>query len=157
MIIERLQGIANRAMARKPDFIIGGAFDPYMYRWWMIPRNRVFNIYLHQFFRSDDDRALHDHPWANLSIVLAGEYVEHSIAAGGVHERHTYRAGDWRFRPSGRIAHRIELVNGGCVTLFVTGPTYRQWGFHCPEAGWIPWKRFTASDDPGSIGKGCES
>ena len=34
---------------RKPDFVIGGHDDPYMLRWWIIPRNRFFNIYLHKF------------------------------------------------------------------------------------------------------------
>src|SRR5690606_32105599 len=33
---------------RGPDVIIGGAHDPYLKRWWVIPRNRFFNIYLHQ-------------------------------------------------------------------------------------------------------------
>ena len=27
-------------------------------------RNKIFNIYLHQIIRSDDDRALHDHPYS---------------------------------------------------------------------------------------------
>lgn len=57
---------------RAPDFVIGRTGDPYMERWWLIPRNRFFNIYLHRFWRSDDDRALHDHPWVNLSILLKG-------------------------------------------------------------------------------------
>ena len=35
----------------------------YLSRWHIIPRNRYFNIYLHKFVGSDDDRALHDHPW----------------------------------------------------------------------------------------------
>jgi hypothetical protein len=56
-----------------------------MRRWWVIPRNKFFNIYLHHFLHSDDDRALHDHPWWNVSILLrSGSYVEHTIAAGGV-------------------------------------------------------------------------
>jgi hypothetical protein len=50
------------AGSRPPDFVIGGD-SPYMLRWWIIPRNKFFNIYLHRFLRSDDDRALHDHPW----------------------------------------------------------------------------------------------
>ena len=41
----------------KPHFVIGGADDPYMLRWYLIPRNRRFNIYLHKFLRDDDDRA----------------------------------------------------------------------------------------------------
>lgn len=62
---------------RPPDLIIEPE-NPYMLRWHLIPRNRFFNIYLHKFLRSDDDRALHDHPWSwNLSLILKGEYIEH--------------------------------------------------------------------------------
>src|SRR3546814_5856142 len=61
---------------RPPNFVIGGQQDPYMRRWWVIPRNRFINIYLHQVLRPDDDRALHDHPWINLSIILDGGYWE---------------------------------------------------------------------------------
>jgi hypothetical protein len=48
---------------RRPDFIIGGADNPYLLRWWIIPRNRWCNVYLHKILRDDDPRALHDHPW----------------------------------------------------------------------------------------------
>lgn len=157
--------IADRLIAhvtrRAPDFIIGGADNPYIRRWWVIPRNRFFNVYLHQFLRSDDDRALHDHPWANCSILLRGSYIEHT--PGTTYWR---RAGDIAFRWAGHLAHRIELEradwNGKrigplmpCWTLFITGPRYREWGFLCP-GGWMHWKRFTATDDPGAIGKGCD-
>lgn len=140
--------------ARKPDFIIGGHDHPYMLRWWVVPRNRWFNIYLHHFLRSDDDRALHDHPWVNCSILLQGEYTEHTIAAGGVAHRQVYKAGAIKFRRA-KSAHRVELHNGPCWSLFVTGPIVRQWGFHCP-AGWRPWKLFVSERDRGSIGRGCE-
>lgn len=153
--------IADRLIARvtrRPaDFVIGGAERPYLRRWWVIPRNRFFNVYLHQFLRSDDDRALHDHPWANCSILLRGCYAEHTIAAGGIQKREVLIAGEWRLRWTGRIAHRVELLGEPCWTLFITGPRYRSWGFHCPEQGWIHWERFTASDDPGAVGKGCDA
>jgi hypothetical protein len=142
--------------AKPPDFIIGGADRPYLLRWFVIPRNTVFNIYLHNFLRSDDDRALHDHPWANCSVLLRGCYVEHTIAAGGVHHRALLPTGTIRARWSGRFAHRVELVNGPCWTLFITGPRYREWGFHCEKTGWMHWKVFTAPDDAGSVGGGCE-
>jgi hypothetical protein len=145
------------SIQRPPDFVIGGVEDPYLLRWWILPRNTVFNVYLHCFLRSDDDRALHDHPWANASLLLRGQYLEHTIAPGGIHHRRELREGDVRIRLTGRIAHRVELINGWCWTLFFTGPRYREWGFHCPDAGWIHWKRFTASEDKGAIGKGCES
>lgn len=163
--------LIERIARRAPDFVIGGEDRPYLRRWFVIPRNRWFNVYLHQFLRSDDDRALHDHPWVNLSILLRGGYIEHTIAAGGIAHRDFLFAPAWRFRRSGRFAHRIELLNGfesfasettepkpmPCWTLFITGPRYRSWGFHCPEQGWIHWKRFTAPDDSSVVGKGCDA
>lgn len=149
--------LIRRAQKRGPDFVIGGADRPYLLRWWLIPRNPILNVYLHCFKRSDDDRALHDHPWASCSVLLRGQYVEHTIAAGGIQRRQLLQAGQIRIRWSGRFAHRIELVDGDCWTVFITGPRYRAWGFHCPEQGWIPWQRFTATDDRGAVGKGCDA
>jgi hypothetical protein len=140
------------AASRYPDFVIG---KNYCRRWWIIPRNRFFNIYLHHFLHSDDDRALHDHPWANASYLLAGQYIEVEILAGGVERRTLMRAGDWRFRlPTS--AHRIELIgNQVAWSLFITGPVVRDWGFHCPK-GWRLWKDFVDERDHGSIGRGCD-
>lgn len=143
------------AHQREPNVVIGGLERPYLLRWFVIPRNRFFNIYLHLFLRSDDDRALHDHPWANCSILLDGEYTEHKIQAGGIHIKTVRRAGDWCIRFSGKLAHRIELHHGPCWTLFLTGPVYRHWGFHCPDKGWVPWRDFVDAKDAGAIGKGC--
>lgn len=141
---------------RPPDFIVGGAERPYLRRWWLIPRNPVFNVYMHEFLRSDDDRALHDHPWMNLSVLLRGSYTEHTIDAGGIHRRQVLKAGAVRARLSGRFAHRIELHDGTCWTLFITGPRYREWGFHCPARGWVHWRDFTDARDSGAIGRGCD-
>ena len=145
------------ARARNADLVIGGKENPYLIRWHLIPINPIFNIYVHLFLRSDDDRALHDHPWGNCSIIMRGEYTEHRILQGGINTRTDNKSGDWRIRWSGKYAHRVELKNGPCWTLFLTGPKYRTWGFHCPERGWVHWRLFTASDDPGAIGKGCSA
>lgn len=158
--------IIRRATRRLPDFVVGSADDPYLKRWWLIPRNPVFNVYLHKFLRDDDDRALHDHPWAWCSILLRGCYIEHTIAAGGVHRR------ELRFAPSIKVsgpwrAHRIELMRGPsaiggprtpkpCWTLFITGPRMRAWGFHCAERGWVHFRRFTNPANTGETGAGCE-
>lgn len=141
-------------LRRKPDFLIGGAEDPYMQRWWIIPRNKFFNIYLHHFLHSDEDRALHDHPWWNLSILLKGGYVEHTIAAGGVNRAVSYKQGEMKFRFAS-VAHRVELDRGPCWSLFITGPVIREWGFHCPK-GWRHWKKFVSERDAGQIGLGCD-
>jgi hypothetical protein len=128
------------------------------------------NLYLHCFLRDDDDRALHDHPSWAASFILDGAYVEHTIDAGGIHRRVEHAAGSLRFLRT-RHTHRIELLrevvdNGTpyvqvedpavrCWTLFLFGPTVREWGFHCPERGWVHWKEFTAAGKPGEIGPGC--
>lgn len=139
---------------RKPDFVIGSSSDPYLYRWYLIPRNRLFNVYLHYFMRSDDDRALHDHPWWNVSLILAGQYIEHTIPQGGINVRTLRQAGEIKFRTA-RAAHRVELTDGPCWTLFITGPRIRDWGFHCPS-GWKPWQQFTNPNNSGEIGPGCD-
>lgn len=149
-IAPRLIACSHR---RPPDIVIGGEADPYMLRWWLIPRNRWFNVYLHRFLRSDDDRALHDHPWWNLSVLLDGRYVEHTISPGGIHVRTPRRAGDLKFRRAA-AAHRIELVDGPCWTVFVTGPRLREWGFHCPQ-GWRHWRLFTSGPNGETVGRGC--
>lgn len=142
---------------RPPDFTIWQYETVYLQRWWVIPRNRWFNIYLHHFLRSDDDRALHDHPWANCSVLLRGSYREH-MPGGIVKLRKPWRPwAFWRLPmrwPTS--AHRVELIGARPVwTLFLTGPKVRVWGFLCPH-GWIPWTAFVEKRPGGnSAGNGC--
>lgn len=148
-MIRNLIGRIKQAFYRQPDFIIGRNERPYMLRWFVIPRNAWFNIYLHKVCRDDDDRALHDHPWPSLSLILTGRYVE--VTPRG---RRTVNAGSVVLR-SAEHQHRLELLEGRpCWTLFITGPRVREWGFHCPK-GWVHWKRFVSEDDHGNIGRGC--
>lgn len=148
------KAVANKILT-KPDFVIGGNDQPYMLRWWIIPRNRFFNVYLHRIIRSDDDRALHDHPWVSLSFILDGEMWEVLPVAPNVISGRLLKQGNIVTRTASS-AHRLELRNSQpCMTLFLTGPRVREWGFHCPR-GWRHWKEFTAVGDTGSIGRGCE-
>lgn len=152
-----LRLVARRYAMTAPDFVVGDMSDPYLLRWYLLPRNRFLNAYLHEFWRSDDDRALHDHPWPSVSISLQGHYLEHEIKEGGIHKETFRQPGDIVFR-SARRAHRIELLSGDRArTLFITGPRTRQWGFHCPHAGWVPWRAFVANTEDGNrVGKGCD-
>lgn len=163
------ESILRWARARAPDFVIGGTDAPYLLRWWLLPRNKFFNVYVHQFLRSDDDRAHHDHPWLfNASWLIDGEYIEHTITAGGALVRTQRKTGAFEFR-WGSAPHRLQLIgNEGdppnvpfmdaepCWTVFITGPRVREWGFCCMERGWIHWERFTAQGKPGEIGRGCD-
>ena len=95
-----------RLLSGQPHQIIPHAADPYLKRWYVIPRNPVLNIYVHQFLRSDDDRALHDHPWWFASIMLKGAYVETSQQPGQKRTT-TYRCAP-EYRKAG-LDHTIKL------------------------------------------------
>lgn len=151
---------------RAPSQIIGRVNDPYLKRWYVIPRNPLFNVYYHEFHRSDDDRALHDHPWWSVSIILEYGYDEyvpenpaqpHSAAHGEL-RRIARQPGEIVFRRAAS-AHRIELhpgSEGRTRTLFITGPRFRRWGFLCPH-GWRHWKKFVSeSGNVSSVGRGCD-
>jgi hypothetical protein len=138
-------------------FLLGGYWhtDRDGDRYWKARSFLGFRPYLHCFKRSDDDRALHDHPAASFSIGLRDSAVEHTIAAGGVHHRRTLGKGDIRFRRAS-FAHRMEVIPGQDYwTLFVFWRNTRGWYFHCPERGMVPWKKFVAASDKGQIGAGC--
>lgn len=141
-----LQAWAAEIMRREPDFVIG---DHYLRRWWLVPRNEWCNVYLHEIRKSDDDRALHDHPWANRSILIRGSYIEHTPE--GVFRR---QAGDVVERTAETL-HRLEVIPGqDAISLFMTGPKVREWGFACPQ-GWVHWRDFADPDNPGMPGRGC--
>ena len=121
----------------------------YMERWVVIPNNKYFNIYLHHFLHDDDDRALHDHPWWSVSFLLRGVLREIMREQSRVIRRWLPV---WR-RPT--HTHRLELVSKEALTLFITGPWVREWGFHCPK-GWRHWTKFVDTTDTGKIGRGCD-
>lgn len=161
LIADRL---IDRAQRSAPDFVVHNDAGVYLRRWWILPRNPVFNLYLHQIVSSDDDKALHCHPWFNLSLILRGSYIERlprhqNQVSGFDYVRGFYRdvprpAGSLVFR-LGHHRHRLILpANGECWTLFVTGPVYRRWGFHCRQ-GWVYWRKFVSARDKGRVGAGC--
>lgn len=140
-IIKKIIGLVKR----NPDKIIG---VNYMHRWHIIPRNPIFNIYLHKYMGSDDDRALHDHPWLSVSVLLKGRIIEH--------QKNTTRSIP-KYKPvfrTARFAHRLQLISGPAWTIFITGPRIRSWGFHCPN-GWRHWTKFTNANGD-NIGDGCD-
>lgn len=148
--------------ARPPDQVIGPPKAPYLQRWWIVKR-RFFNLYLHRVPRSDDDRALHDHPSWNMSIILDGGYVEVmptqswqlsyvDFERGGL-QRKRRGAGKWLWR-SAHSRHRLEVAHEGAVTLWMRGPTIHGWGFYCRK-GFVPWQEFVKPNAPGEVGRGC--
>lgn len=123
---------------------------PYMDRFWLFrigPQSGEYpwlGARVHHILSSDDDRAMHDHPWPFLSIILRGGYAEMRLASDFPRERNwytnlgdeavlvtgrAYAAGDVLFRRSSTW-HLLQLSPGQeAVTLFVTFPRLQNWGF----------------------------
>lgn len=137
--------------------------DPYLVRYYIFLKDRKkfpFNIFLHQFLRSDPDD-LHDHPWPWATFIIKGGYWEwipiygidnnslDDMLVGPdkseqniIGERKVWRgAGSFRWNKA-ESYHRVELEPGvDCWTLFIPGPHKRDWGF-LTHKNW-DWKTFS--------------
>jgi hypothetical protein len=135
------------------DITISGVL--YMRRWRFMP-DWLPGFRVHNILQSDDDRALHDHPFSFLTIILKGGYYEH--LADGTKKWHGRGAILWR---PAETLHRIELKTISQFTVYDTqgkrikthrtllpawtfvlrSRYFRQWGFQT-EAGWVHHKDF---------------
>jgi hypothetical protein len=112
--------------------LIGPERDPFMYRY-ILFRLPFLGVYLHHLMRSDYDRALHDHPWPFMTILLTGSYTEHTPQ-----DTNVYRAGAILFRPALWL-HRLSMERPMWTLVFV-GRRVRRWGFMLPT-GWCWWRK----------------
>lgn len=122
---------------RQADLVIAPDGDPYLYRWYVVPHNDRANVYFHIQVADDPKRPLHDHPWDNCSVILAGGYHE-VLSKDHEHARSSWRGVGAVIPRQAHWAHRLELLDGVryTMTLFSTGPKIRRWGFWYPD-GWV--------------------
>lgn len=131
------------------DLIRDEAGRPYMTRHYL-SADRCLRF--HHLHLSDDDRALHDHPWDFVSVILAGGYRE--LTPTGAQD---YRA-PALVTHAAEDLHRLELEDGGDVwTLVLTGRPRRRWGFALPDGSWVdarrvPWTGSTEALEPARPG-----
>lgn len=129
-----------------PDLVIAPDGKPYLYRWYLMPCGGYYDregrkrpipeyrnsVMLHIQVQSDPERPLHDHPWDNQSVILAGGYEEiiQSQPPYGTIAVEQRKVGDVITR-AGTEAHRLVLPPGVpyAMTVFSTGPKVRDWGF----------------------------
>ena len=85
-------------------------------------RTRPISVFLHHLIASDEDRALHDHPWSFITILLTGGYWEHTMTERLWRRRFSvlYRPAEWQ--------HRLELEKP-VWTLVIKFRSRRDWGF----------------------------
>lgn len=136
--------------------------DLYLTRYFIWkPRNKKFGrIYLHHIIRSDHDRALHDHPWGFVSLILWGGYVEvadtwqplpKKVRDWWTHNGWVFRGNgevEQRFRPGSLLRrpaswrHRLVLQPGHTAwTLVKTTSKQRDWGFW-PNGKFCWWRHY---------------
>ena len=130
--------------------VIGQPSDPLMIRY-ILFRLPAFGIYIHNMRRSDYDRALHDHPWSFVSLVLKGGYFEHHDQTIDRSETSEWRRpGSVLVRPA-EWRHRFELNREWWTpeskgpeipswTLVIVGRRSKPWGFFL-ENGWCWWRK----------------
>jgi hypothetical protein len=126
---------------------------PLLERYVIIRHPKLFGVFVHKLCRSDHDRALHDHPWGFISLVLKSGYREEHFT----HYRKTW-AGEWPetvyrrnkpgmflFRPA-TWRHRVIIDGKPAWTLVFVGPRRRRWGFWIPQwdgqTTWCWWAKY---------------
>jgi len=108
---------------------LGRGECPYMRRW-------VFNFYffsirIHQWYRSDDKRYMHNHAFNFLTIVLKGQYIDVTKGKSGLDEYDVMDAGSVRYRKANHT-HYVYVPNypkHGAITLLFCGRKIQNWGF----------------------------
>lgn len=158
---------AMTKLFRYTDIMRSGTDEIYLRRWFIYPRYKEFKkmeprIYLHKFYKGDEDPHLHDHPWPFTSVILGRGYWEETSDQDGLTAQgcgtdlcytlgpnNEHRVQKWykRFSILKRPAtwkHRVVLddLDEPIWTLIKTGVKERSWGF------WImgklcPWKNYS--------------
>lgn len=97
---------------------------PYAQRWSLeLP---LGSIRVHHFFKSDDVRYLHDHPWWFITLILKGGYVDQTPEGNEL-----LKPGRIYYRPA-HHRHAVIPVRPepeGSWSLILTGRPRRFWGF----------------------------
>lgn len=134
-----IESFLHRVLGRFKHMVIYNCFrDKYLTRWYLVRNNRL-GVFLHLFHHSDEDRALHDHPWSFVSIILWRGYIEHTGCKDPscVRPSHQHAKRKWPgmilFRPA-EWRHRVELVDGRqAISLIIRFNRRRVWGYWFPS------------------------
>lgn len=114
----------------------------YMKRRWVktYTSEQSRSVRLHQLHRSDRDPHCHDHPWNNISIVLAGRMVEEKpdgtfelLQSGSIVVRRAHEP------------HRFIVLEGPVTTLFLMGHYRQKWGFYLQDGTKVPYNVYLAA------------
>lgn len=120
-------------------------------RWTIVaPSGRGLRI--HHFLPATEEFTAHDHPWAFLTVVVRGGYVDITSRNGQEVARDAVRAPGIRYR-SRHHEHRTLTGEQGAWTIVINGPVRRNWGFWSAAGQWLPWRAYAAL----GVRAACES
>jgi hypothetical protein len=147
------------------EHTICGPSGPYLLRKYLLPKRHTGawwpGVFLHKFYRSDEDRSPHNHPWQfAVSLILTGGYREWRFDRAS----QTFRA--YVRRPlsfnviRAEDFHRADLLDphAGCWTLFIAfghkpAEAGEEWGFVDPETDvFTGWREYLAKGANGLEG-----
>jgi hypothetical protein len=145
-----------------PRVIMNRSGDsPYLERYYLLGgpseegefADAPLTVMLHRFVRSDEDSALHSHPWEqSVSFVLAGGYSEERRVATRLAQAIRYDVERRDVPPfsfnfiAADDFHRVDLFEKDAWTLFVTARKIGSWSFWDRDSGkTTPWREFIAT------------
>ena len=94
---------------------------------------RFFAIKVHKILLSDHS-CQHDHPWAFITFLLKGGYVEYTPNGSKLYSRFSLL-----YRPANYI-HRLE-IHQPVWSFVITFRKVRDWGF-ITSKGWLHWSKY---------------
>jgi hypothetical protein len=133
---------------------VGG--EPYVDRWILYLGG--LNLRLHKFYRGDDERAPHDHPWWFITFPFTGywESVEKLVVwperwgwgelLATTRVINYVKSFRFHFRPA-TYRHIVMRANKPAGkpwwTFVIAGHRTRLWGFYPPGGSFVPWNEWT--------------
>lgn len=114
--------------------------EKYLERWLLYVWG--FTLRLHKFWKGDDDRAPHDHPW--WFITFPFRTYEEVVADGSVLLHKVVRAWCPHFRPA-TYRHIVRMPAGASpfYTVVISGQRCRDWGFWPSDKEFVYWRNWT--------------
>lgn len=100
--------------------------DPYLQRWilWL-----GITIRIHKFYRGDQDRALHDHPWWFITFPFHSYREDYWDSRTQTKDNRLVKRFRFHFRPSDHRHIVRKISKGPTWTFVITGWKTREWGF----------------------------
>lgn len=116
---------------------VGG--EPYLGRWILYVGG--FTVRLHKFYKGDDQRAPHTHPWAFITFPLCRGYYELVPNTRG-DRLYNWVRGWWpSYRPA-TYQHIVVDPPSPFWTIVVTGRKSNSWGFYPKPNRFVPWREW---------------